>query len=90
MKLRTMKKILKNQSWERRFDTIFKYIPLGKIIMTGLCAVMAPLTWLNAKFDAGSHRALGAEVYSDSFATAYGYGAEISSGLMKFEDADWG
>ena len=40
--------------WERRFDTIFKYIPLGKIIMTGLCAVMAPLTWLNAKFDAGS------------------------------------
>lgn len=76
--------------WERRFDTIFKYIPLGKIIMTAFCAVMAPLTWLNAKFDAGSHRALGAEVYSDSFATAYGYGAEISSGLMKFEDADWG
>lgn len=67
---------------------VFKYIPItGLLNICGL-AMIAPITWLMSKFKKDDWEGIGSEVYADSFATAYGFGPDLISGMSKFEDAE--
>ena len=71
-----------------RLNQVFKYIPIGSLLNICAVALMAPFTWLANKLKKNDWMGIGSEVYADSFATAYGFGPELISGMAKFEDAE--
>lgn len=77
-------------TWKDRLNdkimTALKYVPIHSILGNCILAITAPLTWLFDRKHRMNIELVGDEVYADSFATAYGYGADLMSALTRFED----